>query len=77
MEGTVITRHFIQWRLNEPIEANGQRWSKVHTVSLHADDLTACHIKIPEFPYDARRDEWIPEAAPRCKRCANPDHREG
>lgn len=73
----MITRNYIQWRLNDPTEENRQRWTKVHTVSLHYDDLTACHIKIPEFPYDARRDEWISEAAPRCKRCANPDHREG
>jgi hypothetical protein len=63
---------YVQWRLNEPIEENSQRWTKVHRISRHADDLTACHIKIPEHPYDTHYDNWIPEGAPRCKRCLKP-----
>lgn len=66
----------IRWRLNDPAEERAVRWSRVHRVSLHADDLTACHLLIPEHPYMVDRDDDIPEAAPRCKRCLNPDHRE-
>lgn len=66
----------VRWRLNDPAEENRQRWTKVHTVSLHAEDLTACHIIIPEHPYMADWNEHVPDGAERCKRCASPDHRE-
>lgn len=68
----------IMWRLHEPFIESGhrRRWTKVHRVSMHASDLTACHMLIPEHPYDVARDEWIPADAPLCKRCLHPDHRE-
>jgi hypothetical protein len=72
-----MARTLVRWRLNDPGEENRVRWSKVHTVSLHADDLTACHILIPEHPYMEDRDDQIPSDAERCKRCQTPDHREG
>lgn len=59
----------IRWRLNDPAEENRQRWTKVHRVSVHASDLTACHIIIPENAYDVAYDEWIPDDAIECKRC--------
>lgn len=64
-----MTPDRIQWRLNEPTEEARPRWTKVHRVSVHAADLTVCHIKIPDQPYDTNRNEWIPAAAPTCKRC--------
>jgi len=69
--------NLIRWRLNDPADEWTTRWTKVHRVSLHANDLTACHMAIPEYPYMTDRDDQIPEDAPRCKRCAKPDHREG
>jgi hypothetical protein len=63
----------VQWRLNDLGEENRQRWTRVHRVSFHAEDLTRCHIVIPEHPYMMNRDEWIPTDAPRCKRCAAVD----
>jgi hypothetical protein len=66
----------IRWRLHEPTEGRAQRWTRVHTVSIHADDLTACHMPIPARPYMVDWDDQIPEGVARCKRCANPDHRE-
>jgi len=65
-----MERRTIRWRLNEPTELNSQRWSKVHKVSFHNADLTACHQRIPEHAYDVAYDEWIPADAPQCKRCA-------
>lgn len=59
----------LRWRLNEPIEPNSYRWTKVHRVSVHAENLTACHTIIPEHPYDVAYDEWIPADASRCKNC--------
>jgi hypothetical protein len=59
----------IRWRLNDPADEWRQRWTRVHRVSFHAADLTACHIVIPESPYMVDRDEQIPTGAPHCKRC--------
>lgn len=64
-----MKRTLISWRLNDPADEWRQRWTKVHLVSVHAEDLTACHLEIPRYPYDVARDEWIPTARPRCKRC--------
>lgn len=67
----------IRWRLRDPGENDNRvRWTKVHRVSLHAADLTACHQLIPEHPYMVDRDDQIPAAADRCKRCENADHTE-
>jgi hypothetical protein len=63
----------IRWRLNDPAVEWRQRWTKVHRVSFHNDDLTRCHIKIPEHPYDQERGTSLPEALPRCKRCTTVD----
>ncbi len=60
----------LRWRLNDPSEENRQRWTKVHLVSFHANDLTACHMLIPEHPYMVDYDDQIPADADRCKRCA-------
>jgi len=64
-----MTSDRIRWRLNDPAEENRQRWTKVHRVSFHAADLTACHILIPEHAYMVDRNEWIPDDAPECQRC--------
>jgi hypothetical protein len=69
----VIKTDQIRWRLNEPTEEPRVRWTRVHRVSFHNGDLTRCHMKIPEHPYDAAYNEWIPDDAPRCKRCASID----
>ena len=61
--------HTIRWRLNDPAQEWRQRWTKVHRVSFHANDLTVCHILIPEFPYDSEHDGQIPVDAIKCKRC--------
>lgn len=66
----------VQWRLNDPGEESAQRWTKVHRVSLQADDLTMCHMRIPEHPYMMDFDEDVDPDAPVCKRCQSPDHRE-
>jgi hypothetical protein len=67
----------IRWRLNDLGEENRVRWTKVHRVSIHANDLTACHMIIPDQPYMADRNDQIPDGLPMCKRCLRPDHREG
>jgi hypothetical protein len=59
----------VRWRLNDPAEENRQRWTRVHRVSIHAADLTVCHIVIPEHPYMLDADGQIPTGADRCKRC--------
>ena len=71
-----------------PLEASHLRWtldrtwSKVHRVSLHAADLTACHRTIPAVileparAYMLERGAAIPAEAPRCRQCEAPDHRE-
>jgi hypothetical protein len=64
------TTHTIRWRLNDPGDENRQRWTRVHRLSAHAEDLTRCHIIIPEQPYMVDRDEQIPDGALACKRCA-------
>jgi len=70
----MIERHTIRWRLNDPAEStNSNRWSRVHIVSFHADDLTRCHARIPYAPYMVDRDDQIPADAPACKRCASVD----
>ncbi len=71
-----MTPNIIRWRLNDPSEENRQRWTKVHRVSLHSGDLTACHRVIPDHPYMMDRDEWVPDGAPRCRACEHADHRE-
>lgn len=59
----------IRWRLNDPAAENAQRWTKVHLFSRHGDDLTKCHLRIPEFAYMVDIDDQIPSDATACKRC--------
>jgi hypothetical protein len=73
MGAAAWTLRRIRWRLNDPAEEARQRWTKVHHVSIHADDLTACHIIIPEHPYMVDRDDQIPTGAALCKRCEHSD----
>jgi len=61
----------IRWRLNDPAVEWRQRWTRVHVVSRHASDLTACHRLIPEHAYVEERNADIPGDAPRCRRCVS------
>jgi len=71
-----MTPSLIRWRLNDPGVEWRQRWTKVHRVSLHAEDLTACHRVIPDMAYMTDRNEEVPSDAPRCRACEQADHRE-
>jgi hypothetical protein len=65
-----MTPRLIRWRRNDPREEHRQRWTMVHRVSAHAEDLTVCHRIIPAHPYMADYDDDIPPNAPRCTACA-------
>lgn len=44
------------------------RWTKVHYVSFHAEDLTACHRSIPA-EYAVERLTAVPDGAHICLQC--------
>jgi len=65
----IMTTKRLRWRLNDLGEENRVRWTKVHRVSFHAEDLTVCHRLIPSHPYMMDADDDIPSGAPVCKQC--------
>lgn len=65
-----MIQHLIRWRLNSPDVDNRSRWTKVHTISSHAEDLTVCRLPIFPDRYMTDVDDQIPADAPRCQRCA-------
>lgn len=61
----------VRWRAVDPGEARdgagSTEYTRVHYVVI--EQATICGLVVPESPYVMDRGAWIPEAAPRCKRC--------
>ena len=62
----------IRWRSCDPGEIGATNWTRVHVFQdLPIDGVrwTLCGLEVPEYPYTEDIDAYVPDDAPRCRRC--------